>query len=208
MLRDLQIENYKLAMDAFNTNKNEEAKKGFEYTVSLIQGNFSLFNFNKDAIDNILNDIPARIDFALTIQNFQVLDAFRNSILEAAKKTFEGQYEEDILIILIDSYLYASLLRKGLISSNPNTRSTSSCFVITATMGDRRHPNVLLLQTFRNTWLIRRGWGRICNTCYEKTGPFFADIIRHHTHLQFISRLLIVTPAVWIAKKIINKKIR
>ena len=62
VLRDLHIQNYKLAMDAFNTNKNEEAKKGFEYTVSLIQGNFSLFNFNKDAIDNILNDIPARID--------------------------------------------------------------------------------------------------------------------------------------------------
>jgi hypothetical protein len=202
----ISIERYKEAMDAFNKNKNEEAKNGFEYTASLIQRNFDLFNFNKNAIDDILNDIPHRIDFAITIQNFQLLDAFRNSIIEAAKKTFEGQYEEDILIILIDSYLYSSLLRRGLISSNQQTKSTSSCFVITAAMGDRLHPNVLLLQMFRDTWLIRRRWGRVCNTLYEKIGPFFADIIRNNKNLQFISRLIIVAPGVWIAKKMIDKK--
>jgi len=204
----IAIERYKQAMDAFNKNKNEEAKNGFEYTASLIQRNLGLFNFNKDAIDNILNDIPTRIDFAINIQNFQVLDAFRQSILEAAKKTFEGQYEEDILIVLIDSFLYSSLLRRGLISNTSNSKSTSSCFVITASMGDRLHPNVLLLQTFRDTWLIRRGWGRFCTTFYEKIGPYFADIIRLHRNLQFISRLIIVTPGVWVAKKIIDKKPR
>jgi len=204
----ISIERYKEAMDAFNKNKNEEAKNGFEYTASLIQRNFDLFNFNKNAIDDILNDIPHRIDFAITIQNFQLLDAFRNSIIEAAKKTFEGQYEEDILIILIDSYLYSSLLRRGLISSNQNTKSSSSCFVITAAMGDRLHPNVVLLQIFRDTWLNRRKWGRFCITLYEKIGPFLADIIRNNRNLQFISRIIIVAPGVWIAKKIIDKKTR
>jgi hypothetical protein len=202
------IDRYTLAKEAFKNNKNDESVTHYEYTASLIQKNLGLFNFNKETIEDILNKIPTQINLAITIRSFDILDQFRDNIVEAARKNFEGQFEENILIILIDSHLYPTLIKKGLISSKSSTSSSSSsCFVITAAMGDRNHPSVLFLQSFRDTWLIRRSWGRWANHGYKKVGPHLADVIRDNEYLQFLSRLFIVQPGVWIAKIILSKKV-
>lgn len=198
------IERYIRAKNAFKDGKNDEAKNNYEYTASLIYKNLELFNFNKATIDDIIQTIPSKISIAIAIRDFEILDRFRDNIIDAAKKNFEGKFEEDILIILVDSHIYPPLIRQGLISGKPSSSSSSSCFVITASMGDRHHPNVLLLQSFRDTWLIQRDWGCWCNACYEKIGPHFAEIIRGNWYLQLLSRLFIVTPSVWIAKKILK----
>jgi C4-type Zn-finger protein len=201
------IDRYTLAKEAFKNNKNDESVTHYEYTASLIQKNLGLFNFNKETIEDILNKIPTQINLAITIRSFDILDQFRDNIVEAAKKNFEGQFEENILIILIDSHLYPTLIKKGLISSKSSTSSSSSsCFVITAAMGDRNHPSVLFLQSFRDTWLIRRSWGCWANRCYKKVGPHLAAVIRDNEYLQFLSRLFIVQPGVFIAKLILSKK--
>jgi hypothetical protein len=199
------IDLYTLAKEAFKNNKNDESVRQYESAASLIKKNLGLFNFNKDTIEEILNKIPMQIDLAVTIRSFEILDQFRDNIVEAAKKNFKGEFEENILVILIDSHLYPILIKKGLISSKSSASSSSSCFVITAAMGDRNHPHVVFLQFFRDTWLVRRVWGRFCNRIYIRVGPHLADIIRRSPHLQYMSRELIVRPGVIIAGIILRK---
>jgi hypothetical protein len=81
-------------------------------------------------------------------------------------------------------------------------KKTSCCFVITATMGNRYHPHVILLQNFRDSWLITKNYGRAFTRLYNKYGPSFADIIRDRPLLRCISLNLIVKPSVFIVSNV------
>jgi hypothetical protein len=85
-------------------------------------------------------------------------------------------------------------------------KKSSCCFVITATMENRNHPYVLSLQEFRESWLLKRGYGRQFNRYYMIFGPSLANIIRNRRILRALSLHLIVRPGVWIASKCLNKQ--
>jgi len=86
------------------------------------------------------------------------------------------------------------------------SKKNSCCFVITATMGYKSHPYVLTLQDFRESWLLKRGYGRQFNFYYQIFGPSLANIIRDRWVLRVMSLHLIVRPSVWIASKCLNKQ--
>jgi len=88
----------------------------------------------------------------------------------------------------------------------PEITKASSCFVITATMGNRNHPYVVTLQDFRESWLKKRSYGRIFTRQYERFGPYFADFIRNSAILRTLSLYIIVRPSVWIASKCLNNQ--
>jgi hypothetical protein len=75
-----------------------------------------LYTFNKETIDNILNDIPSQINYSLSVKSLDNLQRFRDDIVNAAKQNFEGLYEKDILIILVDSHVYPILIESGVYS--------------------------------------------------------------------------------------------
>ena len=85
-------------------------------------------------------------------------------------------------------------------------KKSSCCFVITATMENRNHPYVLCLQEFRESWLLKRGYGRQFNRYYMILGPSLANIIRNRRILRALSLYFIVRPGVWIASKCLNKQ--
>jgi len=85
-------------------------------------------------------------------------------------------------------------------------KKSPCCFVITATMGYKNHPYVLTLQDFRESWLLKRGYGRKFNYYYQIFGPSLANIIRDRWILRAMSLHLIVRPSVWVASKCLNKQ--
>lgn len=73
----------------------------------------------------------------------------------------------------------------------PN-KSNSSCFVVTATMGDINHPVVNDFRTYRDNVLIDTFLGRLFITFYYKIGPTLAKMIKSNHFLLNTSRKLVL----------------
>lgn len=100
----------------------------------------------------------------------------------------------DLMRSIDNSYAAPSISKK----------QADACFVVTATMGDVDHPYVTALREFRSEWLLRQGWGRAINRTYYRYGPFLASLIEDNHALRSLSLVLLVRPAVWVARRILN----
>jgi tetratricopeptide (TPR) repeat protein len=81
-------------------------------------------------------------------------------------------------------------------------KKAEDCFVITATMGDPGHPDVKLLQSFRDDWLQQRAWGSLLICWYYRHGPSAAAFIAQTDTRRRISHRCIVRPAVWLVRRL------
>ncbi|MCY1273486.1 hypothetical protein D9M68_101350 [compost metagenome] len=79
------------------------------------------------------------------------------------------------------------------------------CFVITATMGDADHPTVLLMRRFRDECLLKNNLGKSLVNVYYRHGPTVAKFIACSIWRRRVSFLLVVVPASWIARHLLNK---
>jgi hypothetical protein len=201
-LTGILFEKYQLANRYFNNRNFTEAAPLYQYLASAIKDNVGLYSFERRSIEEFEANLIQNMNFLIAKGRIHQLGSLRSSVLAIAKKHFEGKYEQDILVILADSLVFLHLYQRGLYRGA--SQSTSCCFVITATLGDRNHPHVLLLQRFRDGWLLHRGWGRACNTLYETVGPVLAGIIRKSRILQDLSRILIVGPGVFVARRVLG----
>ena len=104
----IAVQRYKRAHDYFDNKQEELAKPLFVEAGKLVYENIDLFNFNKKAIDKILDEIKSNAS-KVNLRNIDQFDEYRNSFVKLAKEKFEGQFEETILIILIDSHLFSGL---------------------------------------------------------------------------------------------------
>lgn len=81
-------------------------------------------------------------------------------------------------------------------------KSSSGCFIATATMGNYNHPVVLELRQFRDNWLLKREWGINFTKWYYKEGPKAARIIEKSYLLRKVSFIFIIKPLQLITKKL------
>jgi len=104
----IAVQKYKKARDYFDNKQEELAKPLFVEAGQLVYENIDLFNFNKKALDEILDEVKDNAS-KVNLRNIDQFDEYRNSFVNMAKEKFEGQFEETILIILVDSHLFGSL---------------------------------------------------------------------------------------------------
>ena len=83
-------------------------------------------------------------------------------------------------------------------------QEADSCFIVTATMGDLNHPTVALMRRFRDEWLVQKPWGRSLVTWYYRNGPLAAEQIKRNVFLQSAAFVLIVIPAAYLARLLLN----
>jgi DNA-directed RNA polymerase subunit RPC12/RpoP len=83
-------------------------------------------------------------------------------------------------------------------------KKADSCFIVTATMGDPEHPTVNLMRRFRDQWILTRPGGESFVSLYYRYGPLAANFIRDSRLLRTIAFTLIVTPAAWLARRIMK----
>jgi hypothetical protein len=88
----------------------------------------------------------------------------------------------------------------------PTVKKKSACFIVTATLGDVNHPNVLLLQKFRDEWLSKRALGRVFIGKYYNYSPRVAQAIRHRSKLAKVLNFIIVKPSARIATCLLRRR--
>jgi hypothetical protein len=89
-----------------------------------------------------------------------------------------------------------------------NPKSSSGCFIATATMGNYDHFMVMELRTFRDDWLLRKKWGQNFTSWYYQKGPIAARFIDRSVLLKAICFSTIVFPLYLLAKKINKNQIQ
>jgi hypothetical protein len=85
-----------------------------------------------------------------------------------------------------------------------NPKSSSGCFIATATMGNYDHPIVYELRQFRDNWLLNKTWGLKFTKWYYKNSPKVAEVIKDSVTLKTLTFTLVVLPLYCISK--ITKK--
>jgi hypothetical protein len=71
---------------------------------------------------------------------------------------------------------------------DPSSGSTS-CFIATAAFGSYRAPEVILLQKFRDRFLLTNAPGKMFVEFYYRVSPPIADFIGHYSSLKRATRL-------------------
>ncbi len=75
----------------------------------------------------------------------------------------------------------------------------SRCFIATAAFGSPMAPEVVLLRSFRDSYLLTNGPGRMFVEFYYWISPPIADFISHDEHLKQITRMALA-PVIYCVK--------
>jgi hypothetical protein len=104
----IAAKDFKECMQQFNNKKFEEAERNFTGLKAFILSYIHYFDFDRDSLEDVLQRIENMTanPGSLNIENVQT---YRNKIIDGAPDSFKEQFEEMILVFLIDSSIYANL---------------------------------------------------------------------------------------------------
>ena len=134
------------------------------------------------------------------IEGYSFRDQFNNNvpvaygITESYEALLRQRLDQAVQMIRASDESYAP--------PNIEKKKADACFVVTATMGDFNHPDVVLLRSFRDRWIMKRLWGPFFVRIYYWIGPLLAAIIERSSVLRAISYSTVVRPAVHFATRI------
>ena len=108
-----------------------------------------------------------------------------------------AQYEAELRGKIADCAAKLRALRPGY--APPEIRKAeldpkSTCFVVTATLGDPDHPDAVAIRRWRDEALARTAPGRLFVRAYEVAGPAAALVLRRSPALRAAARVLVVGP--------------
>jgi hypothetical protein len=91
------------------------------------------------------------------------------------------------------------------VAPTPQVKKPDACFVITATMGDFDHPNVVFMRRFRDDWILKKAAGERFVDWYYRHAPSAARFISKSPLRRSVSYYCIVVPAAWVARKLLER---
>jgi tetratricopeptide (TPR) repeat protein len=191
----------------------------------------ALYGISRDHLDQFASlDNTWEFFLNQVAQMLEALDQTKNwspnnvttleNIVHLCKDNIEGyrfrdQFNGHVPVAYSISPTYEALLRERLdqavaslraldasyTAPNIEKKQADACFVVTATMGDFEHPDVVLLRKFRDEWILSQPWGHFFVTSYYRIGPRLAAVIRSSEKLKKLSYHVIVVPAVKFARR-------
>ncbi len=104
----IAAKDYKEIMAQFNSGLFTKAADNFNGLKSFILGYIQHFNFDEQAVNNVLAEIDQLTGDpkALNIDNVQ---NYRNKLLEGTEETFKDSFEESLIVFLVDCGIYGNL---------------------------------------------------------------------------------------------------
>jgi len=112
----------------------------------------------------------------------------------------DGNTPESTLLRELLQFTKSELNRISPNNEVTNPKSSSGCFIATATMGNYDHPIVYELRQFRDNWLLNKTWGQKFTEWYYKNSPKVAEVIKDSVTLKTLTFTLIVLPLYCISK--------
>jgi hypothetical protein len=104
----IATKDFKECMEQFNNKHFGDAERNMLGLKEFIFSYIGYFDINRSSIDGVLKRIDELTSNPGLI-NIDNIQAYRNKIIEEAPDSFKEQYEEMILIILVDCSIYANL---------------------------------------------------------------------------------------------------
>jgi rhodanese-related sulfurtransferase len=114
----------------------------------------------------------------------------------------DGNSSESNLLRDLFQFTKSELNRISPNNEVTNPKSSSGCFIATATMGNYNHPIVYELRQFRDNWLLNKSWGRTFTKWYYKKSPKVAKYIKYSSTLKTLTFTFIVFPLYCLSKLI------
>lgn len=106
----IATKDFKECMAQFNNKRFEQAEQNFLGLRDFILSYLDYFDISRSSIDGVLSRIDSlTASGSINIDNIQ---AYRNKIIDEAPDSFKEQFEEMILIVLVDSSIYGNLANK------------------------------------------------------------------------------------------------
>ena len=132
------------------------------------------------------------------IEGYSYRDRFNNNM--AAAHSITPQYEQFLRERLDQAVEGIREIDPGYAPPAIEKKKADACFVITATMGDFNHPDVVYLRRFRDGWIRKQPCGEAFINSYYRIGPKLAALIERSDKLRSLSYRYIVKPAVSFAR--------
>jgi len=99
---------YKETMDMFNAGQFADAARNFSGLKEFILNYITHFNFNEEAITNVLTEIDQLTGDAKAL-NLDNVQNYRNKLLEGSEETFKDSFEASLIVFLVDCGIYGNL---------------------------------------------------------------------------------------------------
>ncbi|MFS2217651.1 CFI-box-CTERM domain-containing protein [Telluria sp. Tellsp104] len=153
---------------------------------------------HRDTLENIVHLCKDNIE-GITYR-----DPYQNNVSKGWK--LSPEYEAKMRSRLNAATTKLRLIDPGYMAPEVEVKKPDACFVVTATMGDADHPTVKFMRLFRDEWIMQKRWGNHFVDTYYKYGPIAARFISRSSLRRKISFVAIVTPAEWVARRLIRKR--
>lgn len=133
------------------------------------------------------------------IEGYSYRDQYNNNM--AASHSISAEYEKFLRERLDQAVEAIREIDPSFAPPAIEKKQADACFIVTATMGDFNHPDVILLRQFRDRWIRQRMGGNAFVAAYYRIGPTLASIIERNGPLRRLSYRYLVQPAVRFAKR-------
>lgn len=133
------------------------------------------------------------------IEGYSYRDRFNNNM--AAAHSITPQYETFLCERLDQAAEGIRAIDPSYAPPAIEKKKADACFVVTATMSDFNHPDVVYLRRSRDGWIRKQHGGNTFIDVYYLVGPKLADVIERSDKLGSFSYQCIVKPAVRFASR-------
>lgn len=145
---------------------------------------------NRVILENIIH---------LTKDNIEGYKYWDNIYHVSGTHGISPEYEATLRSMMEQAVAALQVLDETYVAPIVEKQQADACFVVTATMGDFNHPDVIALRRFRDDWILMQPGGRSFISAYYRVGPLIASWIEKTVIRRRISYRLIVRPAVRFA---------
>lgn len=167
----------------------------------LLSGLESALEWNPNSINTLENIVHLCKD---NIEGVTYRDPFDNNAPKGW--TLSPDYERMIQQKLEAASNKLKLLNPEYVAPTIEKKKPDACFVVTATMGDERHPTVSLLREFRATVLSGSVAGEEFIRWYYQNGPKLARVVRVSKCRRILSYFVVVLPAAFVASLVLRAR--
>lgn len=187
-----------------HVEENASVDKTWEEHINRVDDAIAMFQkahewgAGRQPLDNIV-DVSLSLFKGPKVRNFDGSTTSRNLTPEGRTYFQKKINEAAVQIKQYDSSYVAP--------QPPAPETSSSCFVVTATLGRTDAPAVVTLRAFRDEVLVHSKFGERFLKWYEHNGPSLATLIRSNVALRALSFVLIVAPASTLAQIFLRWKL-